>query len=246
MNINDWKLIQMRNDVKYIKRRAMGNNAASWSLVVDVFLVLLAFVLDRFFSDSNVDNINILWVIIGIVGVIIPVSLFFAETIRAKKAEKISLRVRNAKELVAVFDDEICYMIMSADEFNKNLKKIETNDSRQTALLLEFYIIEAEYYLNKAVQLLLGMDNNLKAVLDDNDLTRNHISKARLVNAISLLASFYEELFDFYKKKSDMMNQNLVHIDLSTMRGCYESLKEFATERKDLIEIDIENVFKLN
>lgn len=243
MNINDWKIIQMRNDVKYIKRNAVGNNAANWSLVVDVFLVLLAFVLDRIVDDPQ--EINALWILIGACGIIFPVILFTVQAIKIKSAEEISRRVLNTKELVEIFDDEICYMIMSAETFNKKLQNSSTVDSRQTALMLEFYTIEVEYYLNKAVKLLLKMDNNLTGVLNTQDVTQNHISKARLINSISLIASIYEDLFKFVKKQAKPLKDYSVHLNLAVAKEYYESLKSFSERREKIIGIDVNTTFNL-
>jgi len=243
MNINDWKVIQMRNDVKYIKRNVKGTSAANWSLVVDVFLVLLAFVLDRIFS--NEEKINCVWVTIAILGVCIPLLLFVIERIKTKQSEKIALRVLNSKELIEVFDDEICYMIMSAETFNNNLKQTEIIDSRQAALLLEFYTIEASYYLNKAVQLILKMDNNLTNVLDQQETTNNHISRERFINAISLLANIYEDLIKFSKSKESNLTVFSVDLDLSETKRNYYNLKKFAVRKKDILSIDIDKIFEL-
>lgn len=233
----------MRNDVKYIKRNTVGNNAANWSLVVDVFLVLLAFILDRIVGDAQ--EVNILWVIIGACGIIFPMLLFAAQAIKIKRAEEISRRVLNTKELVEIFDDEICYMIMSAETFNKNLKKSSKVNSREKALMLEFYTIEVEYYLNKAVKLLLKMDNNLSGVLNTEDITQNHISKTRLINAISLIVSIYDELFEFVKKQGETLKKYSVRLNLTDSKNHYKELKEFATRRKDSIGIDINTTFNL-
>lgn len=241
MNINDWKVIQMRNDVKYIKRNIMGSSAANWSLVVDVFLVLLAFVLDRIFGKS--EGFNVWWVVIAAIGVIIPLVFFTIEVLRIRRIEQISHRVLNTKELVQMFDDEICYMIMSAETFNKNLKKIEKTDSQQAALLIEFYSIEVSYYLNKAVHLILKMDNNLTEVLNENDITKNHISKERLINSIRLIASLYEELFDFAKAKSADLKKFSVVLKLSDAKGKYKTLKDFAERKKKIIGINTKITF---
>ncbi len=244
MNINDWKIIQMRNDVKYIKRKVIGNNAANWSLVVDVFLVLLAFVLDR--SVGEQETPHVLWIVIASCGIIIPIILFTVEKIKVKRAEEISRRVLNTKELVEMFDDEICYMIMSAETFNKKLKNYSTVNLRQEALMSEFYAIEVEYYLNKAVNLLLKMDNNLTGVLDTKDLTQNHISKMRLINSISLIALIYEELFDFKQKQDKTLHKYSVVLDLTDSKSHYDALENFAKRNQDLIGIDLNVAFNLN
>ena len=242
MNINDWKVIQMQNDLKYIKRNTMRKNAANWSLVVDVFLVLLAFVLDRIFATGKVTNC--LWIIIAISGITIPLVLFVIETIKIKRAEKFSLRVLNTKELVNMFDDEICYMIMSADSFVNNLKNTEKIDSRQNALLFEFYAIEAEYYLKKAVHLLLKMDNNLSSVIDQSNIVDNHITKERLINAISLLASIYENLIFYSNEKANSLMKFSVCVSLSSIRKSYETLKNFTNRKKDILGLEIDKIFK--
>lgn len=224
----------MRNDVKYIKRNVKGSNAANWSLVIDVFLVLLAFTLDRTIGDNN--TVNTIWIIISICGVSIPFIFFMIETISKKSYEMISQRVLNTKELVELFDDEICYMIMSAESFNKNIKEIKKIDSRQSALFLEFYVIEASYYLNKATRLILKMDNNLTSVLDEDDISQNHISKERIVNAISLISSIYCDLIEYVKKETKNLNNYSVHMNMKETEECFHSLEDFAKRKKDLLE----------
>ena len=242
LNINDWKIIQMRNDLKFIKRKAMGNNAANWSLVIDILLVFLAFALERIIHDEGA--INVIWIVVVSFGIIIPIFLVVVEWIKIKRAEKISRRVLNTKELVSIFDDEICYMIMSAESFEKKLKTVSEINSRQMALIVEFYAIEIEYYLNKAVLLLLKMDNNLTGVLDKNDIANNHISKNRLINSISLIASIYEELFGFCNLNGKMLKNFSVVIEISDAESHYNSLKQFTEKRKNIIEVNPEDIFK--
>jgi hypothetical protein len=243
LNINDWKVIQMQNDVKYIKRNTMHKNAANWSVVIDVFLVLLSFVLDRIFENEEITSC--LWIIIAISGIAIPLILVAIETIKIKRTEKISLRVMNSRELVKLFDDEICYMIMSAESFANNLKNTEKIDSRQKALLFELFVIETEYYLNKAVYLLLKMDNNLSAVIDNSNIVENHISRERLINAISLIASIYEALFSYSDKQASILNKYSVNVNLINSVENYNALKDFANRKKDMIKLDINEVFLL-
>lgn len=243
MNINDWKIIQMRNDVKYIKRKASGGSAANWSLVIDVFLVLLAFALDR--TSGAEETTNTYWIVIAASGIIIPLGLLIFEMKRTKSAEEVSKRVPNTKELVAMFDDEVCYMIMSAETFNKSLQSYSSITSRQTALMIEFYMIEAEYYLNKAVQLVLKMDNNLTGVLNEKNISQNHISKVRLINAVSLIASIYEELFAFSRNNDIILKKYTVNIDLSESKKYYKSLMDFAKRRREVIGIDMNHTFNV-
>ena len=129
--------------------------------------------------------------------------------------------------------------------FNKKLQDSSTVDSRQTALMLEFYTIEVEYYLNKAVKLLLKMDNNLTGVLNTQDVTQNHITKARLIKSISLIASIYEDLFRFVKKQAKPLKDFSVHLNLVVAKEYYESLKSFSERRKKIIGIDVDTTFNL-
>lgn len=235
----------MRNDVKYIKKNISGNNAVSLSLLVDVFLVLLAFSLDRVFGDET-EKVDALWVCVAIFGSVIPVALFVFERVKNEKKEKISRRISNTKDLVEMFDDEICYMIMSAEAFSKNLKNMKKIDSRQSALLIEFYVIETEYYLNKALTLLLKMDNNLTCVINEMNLTRNYISKTRLKNAINLMASIYKDLFIFEENQSEGLKKYGVNVELVSTRTHYNSLKDFSRRRQNIIGLDLETTFEFD
>ena len=132
---------------------------------------------------------------------------------------------------------------MSAETFTKKLQQAEPVKSRQTALMLEFYTIEAEYYLNKAVHLILKMDNNLNSVLDEADLTKNRISKTRLINAISLIASIYESLFEYETKHSADLGKYSVYLHLDAAQKNYASLKNFANRRKGTIAPNILSAF---
>ena len=241
LNINDWKVIQMQNDLKYIKRNTTRKNAANWSLVVDVFLVLLAFVLDRIFEKNTIGNC--IWIIIAISGVVIPFILFVIEIVKIKRTEKISLRVLNAKELVKIFDDEICYMVMSAESFADRLKNTKKIDSRKEALLFEFYYIESNYYLNKAVHLLLKMDNNLSGVLDENNFVENHITRERMINVISLIASIYEELMKYSDECQNSLIVHSVSLNLNSLWESYDSLKKFVYRKEDILYLDSSKIF---
>lgn len=242
MNINDWKTIQTRNDIKYIKRKLMGSSVANWSLVIDVFLLLLAFVLDCIFAEQ--DSPNVIWVIIGICGVTIPVALLVLEVIITKRKESISRKVTNVRELVSMFDDEICYMIMSAETFSTSLKSNYCSiDSKQKALLQEFFYIEAGYYLNKAVKLILKMDNNISVVVDEDDISKNRISKKRLVNAICLIVSIYEEVFQSLQTQAEQLKAFSVCLDPKAMQECYMALKEFVTDKSSALSINIDKTF---
>lgn len=226
----------MRNDIMHIKRSIIHSSAANWALLVDVFLVLLSFVLDRIFDKNK--GLNVFWIIIAIIGVATPIFILIYHSLKIKRIEQISRRVLNTKELVQMFDDEICYAIMSAESFYQKLKRTEKIDSRQTALLIEFYGIEVSYYLNKSVHLILKMDNNLTEVLNENDITKNHISKERLINSISLIALLYEDLFSFIKTHSTDLYSFSVTFKLNDAIKKYNALKAFADRRKKIIGIN--------
>lgn len=252
MNINDWKTIQLQNDVKYIKRNSIRSSAANWSLVVDVFLLLLAFVLDNIFSESTEQTYNLVWIVIAFLGVLIPIIITVVEFIKLKHHERISRIIMNSKDIVSMFDDEICYLIMSAETFYTNLKELTTKiHDRQNALLAEFYFIETEYYLNKSVNLILRMENNLSSVIDEADITKSRISKRRLNNSINLIACIYEELFSLEALfSSDNTKNKLVAyciiLNKDKMIERYNSLRRFANDNNSLIGINMSSVFRLS
>lgn len=131
MNINDWKIIQMRNDVKYIKNSTKNSEASNLSLVIDLILVLVAIVVERACDDS--EKLNIVWIIITTFGILIPVILFAIQYYKSKVSEKVSRKVISSDMLINMFDDEMCYAIMSAETFNKNLQSMSIFKTKQDA-----------------------------------------------------------------------------------------------------------------
>ena len=249
MNINDWKTIQLQNDIKRIKQNFEYTTIANWSILFEVFLVLLSFVLDNIFTDPNdMQTIRWVWAILGGVGLVSTVVFSLLAYFRSVKSSKQQKKVANAKELAAIFDDELCYLIMSAENFYENLgRRKESIRNSQDALLAEFYLIETSYYLGKSVDILLKMDSNLSAVIDESDFRKCRISKRRVNNAIRLVASIYESLFaytDLFQTGSlNKLQPYRIPVENKSMLEKYNSLKSFAEDNSTLLGINTKDIF---
>lgn len=243
MDINDWKTIQMQNDIKLIKRRLKVSTAANWSIVFDVFLILLAFVIDRSLAgkENTIENLNCVWAIIALLGILIPILILCYDFISAKQKTHISLKVSNSKDLVSLFDDEICYQIMSAETFCTSLENnCSAVDCKQKALLQEFYFIEASYYLNKSVTLFERMDNNLSNVIEKDLPLPNRLTKNRLINAIHLIDSIYDTLFRQVGSQNHTLSSYDIHLDTRDLKSHHDSLVEFVNRNNRLLGTELQ------
>ncbi len=225
MNINDWQTIQTRNDIKYIKRVLPLTPSVSWSIIIEIFLVLLSFTLDKCL-DPQIEA-NYIWIIVAATGIVVPIVIVIIGRINTKKKERISKKVINSRELISLFDDEVCYLIMSAKEFYSNFKNAALVNNKQDALLAEFYYIEASYYLNKATTLIVQMKNNLSCVITDDPNCTGKISCGRLANAISIICTMYEDLKNQVRQAETLLQSYGVKIDLEQIKSHEEYITSF-------------------
>lgn len=231
MDNSDWKTVQINKDIKFIKSRLAVNEASNWALVIDVFLVLLAFVWSQIFEDHSSKCVNWAMIIIAITGAVVPVGLFVLDQIKKNKKKKISDKIMNTRELVDVFETNICDAVINAETFSKKLRGVEQIDSYQTALLFEFYIIETECYLKKAIRQLLKIDTNLNALIAEDDPTKDKIEKKRLVNVIKLWLTIYDGLVVVVDEMKDKLMLHGIKIDLKNLDDDNQLLVGMAKER---------------
>ncbi len=194
MTISDWKIIQIRNDLRKIRQMVVRRASVRVGILFDLFLILLAFVLNQAFEKEQVPRV--IWLVIAIVGFLVPVVAVVVGHFRGKRLRRQSARVQNARDLISLFDDEICYLVMSADSFFSSLysnSSLTTNKSEEhTNTLKEFYYLEISYYLNKSARLLSLITNNIDNVIDFNDNDTEKISRQRFDNVLNLIDEMYD------------------------------------------------------
>lgn len=170
ITVNDWQTIQTRKDTRSIRKSISYNRAVDLSVLVELFLLIVGFCLDNIFgSESLPDSV---WIILSIIAILIPSSIFLIVwLVRVQKVESLK-QVHDVREMITMFDDELCYYVMTASSFfesiidNKSTAITAPNYTPDTksldmttinSKLQEFYYIEASYYLNKSVNVLCLM-----------------------------------------------------------------------------------------
>lgn len=148
ISINDWLTLQTRKDITYI-RRSLEHESVNYAIFADLFIALVAFCLDHLFwtVDANTGAVekvapSAFWIITSVLLFIIPAIIFiynYCKRVRIRSDNKMSLPV---DYLIDLFDNEICYNVITADSMRDHLK-----DSNEQEEIKKLYFIEAVYYV---------------------------------------------------------------------------------------------------
>ena len=122
ININDWQTIQTRNYVKRIKESVVVSKPTDWAITIDIFLLFVAFLLDRIFADSPNGISRCTWIVIFAVGVILTLVPILITSLRNTRLKKLQRILPPNETIVTAFDEEVCYKLMSAVSFIDNLQ----------------------------------------------------------------------------------------------------------------------------
>ena len=231
MNINDWQTIQTRNYVKEIKDSITKVKSTDWAVFFDVLLLLIAFLLDKIFDDSKLSKG--IWIGLLIIVGFGSIVFFYTERKRIKQKERTEKYILPPKEIVALFDDEVCYKIMSAISFLDHLKSTITIKDKEAAVLTEFYCTETLYYANKSVSLLVLISSNLSnAVSLDSDAGPEKISINRLENICRLINTIYDDtLWTITNAQVLLMNYNItMAAQVETSQMYRQAFTDFETQ----------------
>lgn len=205
-NINTWQTIQMRNYIKEIKNGLAKAKSTDWAILINVVCMLSAFLLDKIFVEITVPRYA--WEIILFGSIIFTILIVIVDHNKSKNEASVRRSVLPPREIVSLFDDEVCYKLMSAVSFTRSFKNMGVIRSKEDALLWEFYFTEALYYLEKSVSLLFVMENNLSEVVSmDSDAGIEKLSIARLKNACELISETYDSIMVTAKAMGSQLAQ---------------------------------------
>lgn len=243
ISINDWQTLQSRKEIQSIRKTIREEKAINWSILVELFLLTVGFCLDNIFVDAEA-NINSLWIILSIVAFAAPtVILLIGWSIHKKRTEDLK-QIHDVHEMITMFDDELCYYVMTASSFYES--RIEpsmapvggsvtpaatpqnTNAQLSTEELQKFYYIEASYYLNKSVNILCLMKNNIANLIAAPSTQGfsygQKISFFRFENVILLMTEMYRNM------KSVLDNQTTLASISTNNQGYIRRLNDFVGE----------------
>ena len=217
IGLNDWQTIQSRKEIQNIRRMVRAEKVANWSIVIEIAFLVIGFCLDCIFGSE--DAPNYVWVIISICAVVVPLLLLGMSTFFQKRKKDANKQIRDIHEIITMFDDELCYYVMTACSFLEYRKNDAPGKAReaqtQNREQHRFYLIEASYYLNKSVNILSLMRNNLLQLVDKPPTggvySGGKISYFRFENVILLMSSLYKTINDGLGEKvavQDILQHN--------------------------------------
>lgn len=227
-NISTWQTIQMRNYVKEIKKNFTKAKPTDWAILLNIVFLLVVFLLDKIYDSSTISKK--VWIGILVVCLSIPSLVIIMSSQKTKSENRRKKLVLPPKEIVTLFDDEICYKLMSSISFCTLLKDMKTISSKYESSLWEFYFTEALYYLNKSISLLSITSNNLsEAVFPDQEAGTEKLSITRLENACDLIQNIYEDIIATSNKMIEQLGKNGVSVEtqIATAKYYHSSFTEF-------------------
>lgn len=202
-SINDWLTLQTRKDLTFI-RRNLEHESVNYAIFADLFIALFSFVLDHILRtvDANtglVEQISPswLWIVTAILLVAVPAIIFIFSYRKKKKYQSDEKMVMPVEYLVDLFDNEICYNVMTADSMRDHM--LDESESIEKEIQ-QFYFIEALYYANKTSTQLNRFKNQGRNAIRAGDSIEG-VSFIRFRNVCEIIMNIYKALNDFSTKK---------------------------------------------
>lgn len=202
-SINDWLTIQTRKDLLLI-RRDLTRETINYAIFTDLLIALLSFCLDHVLWSATDGGTAVpqkltpawYWLLISALLIVAPAIIFIYMRYKKSRYQADYKKTIPVEDLVDLFDNEICYNVMTADAMRDHmLSKIKEE-------ILQFYIIETAYYTNKATtQLFYFKNQGQKAIQTKKSL--GGISYVRFLNVCTIIFNIYKELICSSRKSEE-------------------------------------------
>ena len=194
-------------------RRLRYDLKDNYSLRVEIAASILIAIASFFLSDYVKDMCWVYQLLIYLLIATIVVCVIFYPLIKNYLSIKKSGNVYiGGKEAVSIFDDEIVYDVLVACEYFEHKKEIVNNTFGNQ--ILEFYLIEIEYYVKTSIEKLIKFNSNYPRIFGDGE---NRISIRRVNNIIALIDSLVQnasiKLDDNTKSKYSMLCGNIKKLE---------------------------------
>ena len=199
--VNEWQELSLKKDIEKILRYLKKKRKTELFLSVEATIALLTLYLDVFDKKDASVMRTIIFVIIVLITTI-TIIYYLKTKIESLKNKYKTYNSFSMHELVDLFDNDICYCIMTANSYYEMLKNVSAGQNNN---IFEFYYIETWYYINKTKYQLQRMIYKEKDIFtnDPNQIVnKNMISLTRLLNIIALIESLQNEIESLTKKSS--------------------------------------------
>ena len=208
-SINEWQDLSLKKDVEKIRQELQKSKKYEKPIIIEILTVVITILLDRFydiFSKCELAKLIIYCVLIFVAGF----TLVYLFCSLLKEFFELKSRIKTStvkiKSYVDTFDNNVCYFALTACNFYENLLQI-TDELNKTDNLKEkdrereresFFFIETNYYINKCIAELYGMENVIQNVFTDNPENVIHNSSihfSRLKNIVDLMFEIRNSLY---------------------------------------------------
>ena len=168
--VNHKELKRLHSD---INNNMLFKIQTALSAILTILSVLLSAILQE-------NRCAVIWICSSLIVVIVLLFLvpFLIKAISNRIIKNIFIKGQDA---VSIFDEEIVYYVMTACEYSQQDSRLYNSLQKDVD---SFFCIEIEYYVNKAMEKLVGFVSNFDNIFGNG---KNRISKPRLGNVTSLL-----------------------------------------------------------
>lgn len=199
-SVNDWLTLQTRKDLTYI-RRDLEHGSINHAIFADLFIALFAFVMDHVLwtiVDPNTGAVeqatpSLYWIGTAVLLIIVPAIIFLCNYLKRNRYQADVKMVMPVDYLVDLFDNEICYNVMTADSMRDHM--LNANGSIREEIQ-KFYYIEALYYANKATTQLYHFKNQGQKAIQTSTSFEG-VAYVRFQNVCEIVFMIYKELVAF-------------------------------------------------
>lgn len=229
---NSWQEFITQKHIKAIYEKIYQKQYTKTFVLLDLFFLVLGIVIDRLF-DSISDEFwliyfMVLLIILLIIGIINFIIFLIKQIKKFIKSKNFSLSSETPDDMVKIFNDIICYDIITSKTYIDLLKCKNINLNEKI-----FYYIECSYYRNKAINQLFLMAQKIPEVFSDNMdkiLYYNKISVVRLENLLNIIDDITNSLSDYFV---ELNTSNSLLLISDENNRYYEQFTRFKNKYKE-------------
>lgn len=228
---NGWQDFSLKKDIEKLLKFLKAREITNLLVLFDLSLVILGVTLDRVF-DVIPEKEKIRYLIVMTVLCAFPLVVIIIRgaylIVKGRQIKRMS-----AREMIDMFDNEICYYLMMSQSFYDLFCQTQETDKNKKS----FYFIEMCFYRNKTMDKLFKTFYKISAVYTDSaDIMciQKKISIARLYNLIDTL-----DEIEIYIKKNIHCIEHLKN---------YQSILEVNEINKENLDIfidEVNNIFNI-
>lgn len=211
---NSWQDFSLKKDIEKILAMQKTKETNIDITIISIVISFIAVLVDKYF-DMIGDNKCLYFFIVLMLSVFPIIIIIIKWIITCQKRSGLAVHGLPLKQLIDIFDNEVCYYIMMSESFYDLLKEAvdDTDDTDDNMKL--FYYTQICFYKNKAIDKLYFMKSKLNAVFDTDYIaviSKKKVAFARLeivINIINIINKEIESQNALCEKlkKGEMLNK---------------------------------------